>query len=258
MGGAIIRGLLSHQQIGLVATDLDKVRVEALNTKEWPDRVKWAENPEDVAAQSDVILLAVKPQHVVAVATAIKAKLGPEKLLVSIAAGLSIAHLSIAVKKACQVVRVMPNLPALIGKGVFALCFDCPELSEARQKMVQGLFELLGKVVVLPEDKFAAFTAVVGCGPAYACLFMEGMQNAAITLGFNSAQAKELVAATVEGTALMALLEPEGFADLRTQVCSPAGTTIFAVNHLERTAVRGHVTDAVLEAYKRAVDMSGQ
>ena len=120
------------------------------------------------------------------------------------------------------------------------------------------LFGLLGMAVVLPEDKFPAFSSLAGCGPAYACLFMEGMHNAAVTMGFKADVAKQLVAATMEGTARLAQDSPESFADLRVRVCSPGGVTIYAVNHLERTAVRGHVADAVLAAMRRDREMSGE
>ena len=112
--------------------------------------------------------------------------------------------------------------------------------------------------VVLPERLFPAFTSLVGCGPAFVFLFMEGLLNAGITMGLKASDSRELIAAMVEGTAKLALESGESFADLRVKVCSPAGTTIRGVNHLERNAVPGHVADAVLEALKRDMEMAGK
>ena len=158
----------------------------------------------------------------------------------------------------CPVVRTMPNLPVIVGKGVFALCFDDPSLSEARKAELLALFQKLGMAVVLPERLFPAFTSLVGCGPAFVFLFMEGLLNAGITMGLKASDSRELIAAMVEGTAKLALESGESFADLRVKVCSPAGTTIRGVNHLERNAVPGHVADAVLEALKRDMEMAGK
>ena len=113
------------------------------------------------------------------------------------------------------------------------------------------MFRLMGIAVVLPEAQFPAFSSLVGCGPAFVLLFMEGLLNAGITMGLKAGVSRELIAAMVEGTARLALESGESFADLRVKVCSPSGTTIRGVNHMERCAVPGHVTDAVLEALKR-------
>jgi len=130
-------------------------------------------------------------------------------------------------------------------------------LTKSNKTFLQDLFQRLGMAVVLPERLFPAFTSLVGCGPAFVFLFMEGLLNAGITLGLKASESRELVAAMVEGSARMVLEGGESLADLRIKVCSPAGTTIHGVNHLERCAVPGHVTDAVLEALKRDREMAG-
>ena len=152
----------------------------------------------------------------------------------------------------------MPNTPALVGKGVFALCFDDPALDAARGEELLAMFRLMGLAVVLPEAQFPAFSSLVGCGPAFALLFMEGLLNAGITMGLKASVSRDLIAAMVEGTARLALESGESFADLRVKVCSPSGTTIRGVNHMERCAVPGHVTDAGLEALKRDREMASE
>ena len=150
----------------------------------------------------------------------------------------------------------MPNLPVIVGRGVFALCFDDEALDDPRRKELLALFQLMGMALALPEAQFPAFSSLVGCGPAFVLLFMEGLLNAGITMGLKAPVSRELIAAMVEGTARLALESGESFADLRVRVCSPSGTTIRGVNHMERCAVPGHVTDAVLEALKRDREMA--
>lgn len=258
MGGAVLQGLAVRHSLRLLGHDHTRTKVEALNPADAPGRVEWRDSPEELVADANIIVLAVKPYQMADMLTLIRPRLDASKLVVSLAAAFSMDQLRRGVDFLCPVVRVMPNLPALVNKGVFALCLDDPALSEKRKKLLLDLFGLLGMAVVLPEDKLSAFSSLVGCGPAYACLFMEGMHNAAVTLGFKADMAKRLVAATVEGTARLALSSPESFADLRTRVCSPAGVTIHAVNYLERTAVRGHVSEAVLTAMRRDREMSGK
>lgn len=258
MGGAVVRGLAARHGLRLLGHDHTRAKVDALSPADKPGRVEWSDSPEALAAEADIIILAVKPQQMADMLNRIRPRLDASKLVVSLAAAFSLERLRQGAGGVCPVVRVMPNLPALAGKGVFALCLDDPALSEAHKKLLRDLFGLLGMAVVLPEDKFPAFSSLVGCGPAYVCLFMEGMHNAAVTMGFQAGVARQLVAATVEGTARMALDSAESFADLRGRVCSPGGVTIHAVNHLERTAVRGHVADAVLAAMRRDQDMSGE
>lgn len=258
MGGAVVRGLAARHALRLLGHDHTRAKVKALSPTDQPGLVEWADSPEALAAAADIIVLAVKPHQMADMLARIRPKLDASKLVLSLAAAFSLEQLRQGAGGVCPVVRIMPNLPALVGKGVFALCLDDPALTEAHKKLLLDLFGLLGLAVVLPESSFPAFSSLVGCGPAYVCLFMEGMHNAAVTMGFKADVARELVAATVEGTARLALDSPESFADLRVRVCSPAGVTIHAVNHLERTAVRGHVADAVLAALRRDREMSGE
>lgn len=255
MGGGVLRGLVPHVQYELAGHDHSRARVEALGPE---GRVAWAETPQDLARGCDVVVLAVKPHQMAAMLEEIRPALDASKTVVSLAAAFSMEKMAEGVQGVCPVVRIMPNLPMVVGKGVFALCFDDPMLGEDRKAALLGMFGLIGLPVVLPESQFAAFTSLVGCGPAFVCLFMEGLLNAGITMGLRGPVARELVAAMVEGTARLALDSGESFADLRLRVCSPGGTTICGVNHMERNAVPGHVADAVLESLKRDRELSSK
>ena len=254
MGGGVLKGLARQGAYRLIGHDHSRSKVETLDAE---GRVIWAETPLEAARQADFVILAVKPYQMAAMLEEIRSVLDDTKVVLSLAAAFTQDKLSQGVQGLCPVVRVMPNLPVVVGKGVFALCFDDPSLSAGQKAEILALFQSLGMAVVLPERLFAAFTSLVGCGPAFVCLFMEGLLNAGITMGLKSSESRELVAAMVEGTARLALESGESFADLRLKVCSPAGTTICGVNHLERKAVPGHVTDAVLESLKRDREMAG-
>jgi pyrroline-5-carboxylate reductase len=253
MGGGVLKGLISHKEYALSGHDHTRAKVENLNVE---GRVAWHDTPQNLVASSDIIILAVKPYQMEAMLQQIRPVLDSTKIVVSLAAAFSQKKLQDGVESRCPVVRTMPNLPVIVGKGVFALCFDDIALTESHKKLLLDLFQCMGIAVVLPESQFPAFSSLVGCGPAFVYLFMEGLLNAGITMGLKASVSKELVAAMVEGSARLALQSGESFADLRVRVCSPAGTTICGVNHLERCAVPGHVTDAVLESLKRDQELA--
>ena len=247
MGGGVLKGLVPSEY-ELLGHDHTRAKVEGIGPE---GRVTFAETPLELAEKSDVVILAVKPYQMEAMLEEIRPALDGSKVVVSLAAAFSQEKLRRGVESRCAVVRCMPNLPVVVEKGVFALCFDDPALDKAVADALLTMFRHMGVAVVLPEAQFPAFSSLVGCGPAFVLLFMEGLLNAGITMGFKAGVSRELIAAMVEGTARLALESGEGFADLRVKVCSPSGTTIRGVNHMERCAVPGHVTDAVLEALKR-------
>ena len=254
MGGGVLKGLVPHD-FELLGHDHTRTKVESIGSE---GRVTFVETPLELARRSDIIILAVKPYQMEAMLEEIRPALDSSKVVVSLAAAFSQEKLRSGVDGRCPVVRCMPNLPVIVGKGVFALCFDDPALDKSAADELLAMFRLMGIAVVLPEAQFPAFSSLVGCGPAFVLLFMEGLLNAGITMGLKAGVSRELIAAMVEGTARLALESGESFADLRVKVCSPSGTTIRGVNHMERCAVPGHVTDAVLEALKRDLEMASK
>lgn len=243
MGGAILRGLSGREDLALVGLDHNPARVEACGAQP-------AASLTALAAEADVVLVAVKPDKVGEVLQAIAPVLTPDKVVVSIASGVSQEALRTASGGKCPVVRVMPNTPAMVGAGVFALCFEDPALDDARKGLVSDIFNTLGRTLVLPEAKFMAFTAVVGCGPAYVFHFMEAVIEAAVTLGFTRKDSTDMVTDLFAGSVKLAQQSDTHLSVLREQVCSPGGNTIAAMNQLDRTATRGHIIDAILAAYR--------
>lgn len=175
-----------------------------------------------IAARCDILVIGVKPYLVGGVLAEALPSLKPETVVISIAAGVTLHDLRDAVQGRCHVVRVMPNTPALVGAGVFGIQED-PALPKDVFAMILGLFGLLGSTIVLPEKKFNAFMALVGCGPAYVFHFMDALAEAGVTMGFTRQEALELVTQLVLGSAKLAALPGSHPAILREQVCSPAG-----------------------------------
>lgn len=252
MGSAIIRGLAGRKGVEVHGVDLDKAKLKTLQKD--CGLVPQASVKALVSA-CDYVILAVKPQHAAEAMKQAAPSLTKGRCLVSIAAGLTRDKLKKMSGGKCPVVRVMPNTPALVGAGVFALCLDDEALSGAQKKFLGGLFTDLGQVHILPERLFDAFTAVVGSGPAYVFAFMEALVDSGVYLGLPRDAATAMVKGLFTGSAKLAEESPLHLAQLRDMVTSPAGTTIRALQHMERMAVSGSIVDAVVESYERSIEL---
>ncbi|MBA4357667.1 MAG: pyrroline-5-carboxylate reductase [Desulfovibrio sp.] len=251
MGSAIIKGLAA-QKLAVHGCDLDRVKLDALAAEVG---LKPEATPRDVVRACRYVILAVKPQHLAAVVEDIASELTPGHCLLSIAAGVTQERLRALSGGRCPVLRVMPNTPALVGAGVFALCFDDPALDDERKNFVRAMHAPLGQVHELPEKLFDAFTSVAGCGPAYVFYVMDAIVEAGVNLGLPRAQSTQMVKALFSGSAKLAEESPLHLSELREMVSSPAGSTIRAMVHMDRTGVRGNIIDAVTEAYERNVEL---
>jgi len=255
MGGAIARGILRDAELPasweVLGCDQEKERAEALSSC----GLDVQPTPLALAAKADYILLAVKPYQVASLLASVTAGLDKDKTILSIAAAVPLSALMNMLGGRCPAVQIMPNTPAMAGAGVFALCLDDPLLPSDRKARIQALFSRLGTVFPLPENKMNAFSAVAGCGPAYVFQMMDAVMEAAVTLGFARQDAARMVTALFRGSACLAEVSGEHPAVLHSRVTSPRGMTIAGTNHLARTAVRGHIIDAVLAAYQRGKEM---
>jgi len=252
MGSAILRGLAGRNDLQLHAFDIDRDKLEALSKEIGLTAYASA---EELAASCDIIVMAVKPQHLGAAAPVAAGAAKSGACLVSIAAGVTSATLREWTGGKLPVVRVMPNTPALVRKGVFAVCLEDPLLSEETAQTVLGLFEPLGQAHVLSEKQFDAFTAVIGSGPAYVLYFMEALIESAVSLGLPRDMATAMVLGLFEGTSAMALQSERHASVLRELVTSPGGTTVRGLTHLDRCAVRAAIIDAAEAAFDRSVEL---
>ncbi len=251
MGSALIRGWSKRKDITIYAFDVDK---EKLNQTREKFQVKTGESASEIIKKSQYILLAIKPGQVKPFLETHKGDFNEAKCLISICAGISISHLQKGIPSVKKVVRVMPNTPALIGKGMFAICFS-PEVEEEVRGKIFSLFRSLGKVYSIEEKLFDGYTGLIGSGPAYVAYFMEAMIEAGIKLGFSREIASSMVRELFSGTSEMIKRLEIGPAQTREMVTSPAGTTIWGISHLERCAARGVIMDAIEEAAKRSKEL---
>ncbi|MBO5124057.1 MAG: pyrroline-5-carboxylate reductase [Spirochaetaceae bacterium] len=219
-------------------------------------------NGEAVSA-AEVIFLAVKPNMIQTVVQEV-APLLAGKTVVSMAAGLKLATIREMYRSALSTasgpdasvewVRIMPNLPAVVGEGMVALC-GLAETCSATLSTVEALLAAAGRVEVVEERLMDAVTAISGSGPAYGFIFIEALADAAVKLGMPRQQAYIYAAQTLKGAAAMQLETGRHPADLKDGVCSPAGTTIAAVEALEQKGFRSSIMAAATAAYNRSVEL---
>lgn len=250
MGGAIARGLAPGTSFTLLGFDPHEGTRDALSNS-----LTILPSSRDVAGRAEYLLLAVKPQILHHVLEEIVPALNPGTCLISIAAGITLRDLVTWSKNTYPVVRVMPNTPAMIGKGVYALCFDHALLTDEIKDTVTAAFASIGQAHVLPESLFDAFTGLIGSGPAYVFAFMEALIDAGVTLGLPRTQASAMVKGLLSGSALMAEDEATHPTLLKEMVTSPGGTTIAGLNALDQLAFRHAVSQAVQAAARRSKDL---
>jgi len=207
---------------------------------------------QETARQADVVVLAVKPIFMQDVITQIKDIVDDSKLVISIAAGRSIAWIEQAFGRKLRIVRCMPNTPAMVGEGCTCICLK-EDVDKADEELVLQLMNSFGKASILPERLMNAFIGVAGSAPAYVFLFIEAMADAAVQAGMPRKQAYEFAAQSVLGSARMVLETGMHPGELKDMVCSPGGTTIEAVKVLEEKGFRAAVIDAIEACVNKAL-----
>ncbi|MBM5825912.1 MAG: pyrroline-5-carboxylate reductase [Cyanobacteria bacterium M_surface_10_m2_119] len=202
----------------------------------------------EAAWASPVVLLAVKPQQLEAVAAAVPPKRGG--LLISVLAGVTLQRLQ-RLLPAWRCVRAVPNTPALVRQGLTGLAFAA-EVSAAERDWVRQLFALVGEVAELPETQLDAFLALTSSGPAFIALVAEAMADGAVAAGLPRALAQHLAHRTLAGTAALLHEQELHPGMLKDMVSSPGGTTIAGLRHLERQGLRSALIEAVVAAAERS------
>lgn len=204
-----------------------------------------------VAAEAEIMLLAVKPQSLNTAAIALANT--PASCIVSIMAGVTLAQLE-AMFPSKSIIRAMPNTPAQVGAGVTAIAANAL-VTIQQLEAVRKIFRAIGTVVEVAESLMNAVTGLSGSGPAYVALMVESMADGGVAAGLPRAIAMQLALQTVLGTAKLldeTKLHP---ALLKDQVTSPAGTTIAAIAQLEKAGLRSAMIEAVLAATRRADEL---
>ena len=201
----------------------------------------------EIAESCSYIFLGVKPQMLPALLEELKAPLLARKdrfVLVSMAAGITIETIQKILGLPCPVVRIMPNLPVALGKGVVLISPD-DTVTEDELTALEEALKPAGLLMRMPEDKLDAGSAVSGCGPAFVAMFIEALGDAAVKHGVARADAYRMASQMIVGTGKLQLASGQHPGAMKDAVCSPGGTTIAGVAELERKGFRGAVIDAI-------------
>ena len=257
MGGALIRAvakIVDASNIYLYDTDTTKRDSLAKEIG-----ACTAENGIEVASKSDYLILAVKPAYVDSVLADITAVVPQEKLplFVSIAAGVKLEKLKKAALTKARFVRLMPNIPALVGEAMIALTHE-DDVSTDEVADVKEMLSKAGSVECVPENLMDCVTGISGSGPAYGFVFIEALADAAVKLGMPRKQAYIYAAQTLKGAAAMVLETGKHPAALKDDVCSPGGTTIAGVAALEEYGFRHAVIQAAVAATERSAELGNK
>lgn len=207
-----------------------------------------------VAEKADILVLAVKPFQFETVIREIGDVVKDDVLVISIAAGQTIENIERLFGKNIKLVRSMPNTPALVLEGAAGVCFN-KNISESDKKNAFDIFSSFGIAHEVSEAMIDTVIGVSGSSPAYVFMFIEAMADAAVADGMPRAQAYELAAQSVMGSAKMVLETGKHPGELKDMVCSPGGTTIEAVRVLEKEGFRSAVIEAMKACVKKAGEM---
>ncbi|OXS54187.1 pyrroline-5-carboxylate reductase [Bacillus sp. V-88] len=251
MGGILKSGLVDRQSVRASARTqetLDMVR-EKFGVKATDDNL-------DVAAFSDIVFLAVKPDQYKDLIESIKHSLKKDSIIITIAAGITIEWMEKQISPSAKIVRTMPNTPSLVGEGMTAYCVN-EEITESDLEHVQAILESFGKAEKIEESLMNAIPAVSGSSPAYVFMFIEALADGAVLQGIPRNLAYQLASQAVLGAAKMVLETGTHPGELKDAVCSPGGATIEAVAALEKHQFKGAVLSA-MEACERKSKSLGE
>ncbi len=254
MAEALIAGLRrsGHDGANIWVSEPQQSRRDYLNASY---AVQVSPDNAEVAKHADVLLLAVKPQQMKPALAGLSVELKADVTVVSIAAGISSSSLHEWLGEHVNIVRVMPNTPALVGAGMSALFSDADELHKLRAEYVLQACGV--SVRVERENQMHAVTALSGSGPAYFFLMAEIMKATGVKLGLSDALASQLAAQTALGAGKMLAESDRTAEQLRHQVTSPGGTTQAAIDEMYEMGLPAAVRKGVMAASKRSEELAG-
>lgn len=258
MAEAMIKGLISASFVepkSIMVSDVVSSRLDFLHSEY---KVKAVPDNRELVEKSDILILAVKPQLVKKVIENVRDLIDAKKLLVSVAAGVPIATILEVLKagqnKKYNVVRTMPNTPALVQEGVTAIAAG-ENVSKVDIQIAHRLFEAVGKTVDVDEVHLDAVTGLSGSGPAYIFTIIEALSDAGVKMGLSRDVSYTLTVQTVFGSAKLAWESQKHPGELKDMVTSPGGTTISGLQTLEEGGLRTTLMNAVEAATNRSKEL---
>ena len=259
MGGAILSGLIaagtSADSItaSTATTESAKALSDKFAIKSFALDASASANAE-AAKDADILLLAVKPAKVLATLEEIKASIKDGALVISVAAGVTTKAMEQAIGSKASVIRAMPNTPSIVGHGVTGIAKGA-SANDAQMAIAKELFETVGQVLVVEEDKINALSTISGSGPAYVFYFAEKLMTAAKKMGFSEKEANLMVRSTFLGSATLLAASSDSPETLRAQVTSPNGTTMQATARFDEANLEKVFIEATEAALARAIEL---
>jgi pyrroline-5-carboxylate reductase len=255
IGEALLSGLLRGERTAadIVVSEKHPGRGAYLAETYGVDTLDVAE----AVGKATTLIVAVKPQDIDTLLAEVAAVIGPQHLVVSVAAGITTEHIERHLPDGIAVVRCMPNTPALVDQAMTAVSAGA-HAGDGHLDVAESLLGSVGKVARVPESQLDAVTALSGSGPAYFFFLVEAMIDAGILLGLPRTLAAELIVQTAIGSAVMLRDSGEHPVQLREAVTSPGGTTIAAIRELEVHGVRAALLAAIEAAAKRSAELGAQ
>lgn len=260
MGGAILRGVVASgvRHGGIRATNRTIAKASELAGLEGVESIALEVNEQgnaDAASRARVVIVGVKPAMVEDLLAQIAPVLAPDAIVVSLAAGVTLARFEAVLGEGARVIRSMPNTPATVGKAVTGLAAG-RGASAADVAIVRRLFETVGQVVEVPEERIDALSTISGSGPAYVFLLIEELTKAAVAKGFDEADARLMSEQTFIGAAALLDATGEDPTELRRRVTSPNGTTERAIAVLQEARLSELFQEATDAALARAKEIA--
>lgn len=255
MGEALLGGLLKSELTppqNIMATDVREHRLEEIRDK-W--RINATGDNRQAVEFADVIVLCVKPQALAQVLEGIRDVIREEQLIISIIAGITTRTINQFIGKKNPVVRVMPNIPAVVDEAASAVCLG-QFAQEIHKEIAMKIFSSVGEVESVPEELMDVVTGLSGSGPAYIYMVIEALTDGGVLMGLPRNIATRLATQTVLGSAKLVRETGVHPAVLKDQVTTPGGTTILAIKELEESGLRPMLIRAVETASKRSRELS--
>jgi pyrroline-5-carboxylate reductase len=253
MGEALVKGLIASKAAKPSQILVSARRPERVQELVRLYGVRGASNAE-VARESDVLVLAVKPQILDQVLRGIAPELQRDRLVISVAAGVPIAAIERRLHPPLRIVRAMPNTPATVGAGATAIALG-EHATEADLAAAKTIFDSVGLTVVLDENQLDAVTGLSGSGPAYMFLIIEALADAGVKVGLARRSAMQLAAQTMLGSAKLLIESGQHPGLLKDGVTSPGGTAIAGLHTLEAGGLRNVLMNAVEVATRRSKEL---
>ena len=262
MGGAILSGLIAAGTApeSISASTATAASSKALSSKFSISAFSLEDSAKanaEASEAADILLIGVKPGKVIETLKEIKETVKDGALIVSVAAGITTSAMEEAIGNKVSVIRAMPNTPSIVGHGVTGITKG-KSATDSQLAVAKELFETVGQVLVVDEDKINSLSTISGSGPAYVFYFAEKLMVAAQKMGFSEQEANLMVRATFLGSATLLAASEESAKELRDQVTSPNGTTMQATEIFDEAQLEKLFIEATGAALARAIEIGKQ